>query len=71
MNLFRSEEHAARWVDMRGYEGGETIRVRQVCDLAQAFYDNRLDPGWRPRTLDETQATLDSVGLTDPFWQYA
>ena len=70
MNLFRSEEHLTRWLDARGYAGGETIGVAQLGELAHAFYANRLAPDWRPRTLEETQAILDSVGLTGPFWKY-
>jgi hypothetical protein len=71
MNLFRSEEHVGRWLETRGHDGGETIGVGQLCDLARAFYGNRLAPDWRPRTLEETQGILDSVGLTGPFWRYA
>jgi hypothetical protein len=70
MNLFRSEEHAARWLEMRRYEGGQTIGVGQLSELAAAFYKDRLAPDWRPRTLAATQAILDSVGLRGPFWQY-
>jgi hypothetical protein len=70
MNLFRSEEHARRWLEQRGYDGGETIGIEQLADLAYAFYGNRLAPDWRPRTRDETQAIVDSVGLTGPFWRY-
>ena len=70
MNLFRSEEHVARWLEAGGYDGGETIGVGQLADLAHAFYANRLAPDWRPRTLEETQSILDSVGLTGSFWRY-
>ena len=70
MNLFRSEEHVARWLEMRGYDDGETIDLGQLADLAFAFYGNRLAPDWRPRPLEETQRILDSVGLTGPFWRY-
>jgi hypothetical protein len=44
MNLFRSEEHARRWLELRGYDDGETIGVGQLCDLAYGFYGNRLAP---------------------------
>jgi hypothetical protein len=71
MNLFRSEEHAERWLEMRGYDGGETFGVAQLTDLAHAFYGNRLAPDWRPRTQEETQDILESIGLTGPFWQYS
>jgi hypothetical protein len=70
MNLFRSGEHVTRWLETRGYDGGEIIGVAQLCDLAHAFYENRLVPDWRPRTLEETQSILDAVGLTGPFWRY-
>ena len=70
MNLFRSEEHVIGWLEMRGYAGGEVIGAAKVCDLADAWWSNRLAPDWRPRTRDEAQAILDSLGLTGPFWRY-
>jgi hypothetical protein len=70
MNLFRSEEHLARWCEQRGYEGWETMSAGTLCDLAYAWWSNRLAPDWRPRPRDEAQAILDSLGLTGPFWRY-
>jgi hypothetical protein len=67
MNLFRSEEHIARW--LAGRPGGATIPVTQLSALAHAWWGNRLAPDWRPRTRDESQAILDSVGLTGDFWR--
>ncbi len=67
MNLFRSEEHAARWVGER--EPGATIPAQTVCDLAHAWWDTRLCPDWRPRSRDQNQAILDRLGLAGPFWQ--
>jgi hypothetical protein len=66
MNLFRSEEHIARWLGRR--EPGATIPAQKLCDLAHAWWDTRLDKEWRPRTRDENQAILDRISLTDPFW---
>jgi hypothetical protein len=40
----------------------------QLHELARRWYGDRLDPGWRPRTVQQSQAILDSVGLTGPFW---
>ena len=40
-----------------------------MCDLAQAWWGNRLAPDWAPRTRDESQAILDDVALTGPFWR--
>jgi hypothetical protein len=66
MNLFRSEEHLARWLE--GRPAGATTPAQQLCDLAFAWWDTRLQPDWRPRTRDENQAILDGVGLTGAFW---
>ena len=66
MNLFRSEEHIARWLGTRA--PGMTIPAQLACDLAHAWWDTRLQPDWRPRTRDENQAILDGLGLTGTFW---
>jgi len=67
MNLFRSEEHLARW--LAGRQPGATIPVQTLCDLAHAWWGTRLDPDWRPRSRDENQAILDRLGLTGAFWR--
>ncbi len=41
----------------------------ELCDLAHAWWSDRLAPDWRPHTRDENQAILDRLGLTDSFWQ--
>jgi hypothetical protein len=66
MNLFRSEEHIARWLDTR--PPGATIPAQTLCDLAHAWWDTRLSPHWQPRSRDENQAILDRLGLAGPFW---
>ena len=60
MRLFRSEEEVT---------AGEVVDLATLAELARRWYGNRLDPGWRPRTLAESQAILDSVGLTGEFWR--
>jgi hypothetical protein len=67
MNFFRSEEHLERW--LAGRLPGATMGVGKLCELAHAWYADRLNPGWRPRTLEQNQAILDSVGLTGRFWR--
>jgi hypothetical protein len=67
MNLFRSEEHVARWLGDR--TAGATITVGRLSELAHAWWHDRLAPDWRPHTRDENQAILDRLGLTSPFWQ--
>ena len=67
MNLFRSEEHVDRWLDRR--DRGATLTVSQLCELAHAWWGDRLSPDWRPHTRDQNQSILDRLGLVGPFWQ--
>ena len=60
MRLFRSEEQLP--------ESGAAMPVEQLWRLARAWYGDRLASDWRPRTRDESQAVLESVGLTGDFW---
>ena len=66
MNLFRSEEHILSWLD--GRDPGETITVSKLGALAHAWWEDRLDPGWRPHSPAQNQAILERIGLTGPFW---
>jgi hypothetical protein len=67
MNLFRSEEHVQRW--LAGRAPGATIPVTTLAKLAVAWWSSRLSPDWLPRTPAESQAILDGLGLTGPFWR--
>lgn len=67
MNLFRSEEHIARWLG--GRQPGATISVARLSELGHAWYADRLDPAWRPHTREQNQAILARLGLTGDFWQ--
>jgi hypothetical protein len=58
-----------RWLADRRWEGGVTLTAVEANDLAQAWWSTRLDPAWRPRTVDESQAILDGLGLRGEFWQ--
>jgi hypothetical protein len=69
MNLFRSEEHVRRWLG--GREPGATITVAKLCELAHAWWSDRLPPDWRPHTREQNAAILERLGLTGPFWQLA
>ena len=68
MVYLRSEEHLARWLDAKGREPGATITAPQMNELARVWWRTRLDAGWRPRTVEESQAILDGLGLTGDFW---
>jgi hypothetical protein len=67
MNLFRSEEHIARWLG--GRDGGATIGAAKLSELAHAWWADRLAPDWRPRPREQNQAILDDLGLAGEFWR--
>jgi hypothetical protein len=67
MNLFRSEEHVARW--LAGRQPGETIPVVTLSELAHAWWNDRLAPGWRPHTREQNAAILERLGLAGEFWR--
>jgi hypothetical protein len=64
MLLFRSEEEI-------GEPRGGVMTTAQLDDLARRWYGDRLDPEWRPRTVQQSQAILGSVGLKGAFWRLA
>jgi hypothetical protein len=68
MVFLRSEEHLSRWLDANGWEPGATLTAPKLNELAREWWWTRLDPGWRPRLRDESQAILDGLGLTGEFW---
>lgn len=67
MLLLRSEDHVTRWLD--GRPPGRTTSAQLLCDLAHAWWGDRLADGWQPRSREASQAILDRLGLTDPFWR--
>jgi hypothetical protein len=69
MLLFRSEEAARDWSAARGRPLGAVLGLEALMALARRWYGDRLDPGWRPRTLEGSQQALADVGLTGPFWR--
>ena len=71
MQLFRSEEDVHAWSQRTGVAVGAVFEPSQLWDLARRWYDDRLRPDWRRRTVGERQAILDEVGLTGVFWRIA
>ena len=61
MRLFRSEEEAP--------EEGAIVPIPRLRAMAADWYGDRLDPDWRPRTRDESQAIFERHGLTGEFWK--
>ena len=60
MRLFRSGEEPGT---------GATVDLDTLNRLAQRWYGDRLDPAWRPRTKQQSQAILTEIGLVGDFWQ--
>jgi hypothetical protein len=58
-----------RWLGANGWQPGATLDAAQMNAFARAWWWTRLDPGWRPRTLEESQAILTSAGLVGDFWE--
>jgi hypothetical protein len=69
MNLFRSEEHVDRW--LAGRPAGASMSVGRLCDLAHAWWRDRLAADWLPHTREQNQAILEALSLTGPFWRLA
>jgi hypothetical protein len=69
MSLFRSEEHVDQWLRNTGNVKGAVVPLAQVWELAKAWYADPRDPAWRPRTRDESQMVINSVGLRAKFWE--
>lgn len=69
MNLFRSEEHIARWLG--GREPGATISAAKLSELAHAWWGDRISQDWVPHPREQNQAILERLGLTGEFWQLA
>ena len=65
MNLFRSEEHIERWLG--GRPAGVTLPGARLSELAQAWWGDRLDPGWRPHSVQQNQEILERLSLTGDF----
>jgi hypothetical protein len=69
MLLFRSEEEVRAWCAGRGREVGAILGLGDLMVLARRWYGDRLDPGWRPRTLEASQRVLARAGLAGDFWR--
>jgi hypothetical protein len=68
MLIFRSEDHIDEWCTFRELPRGGTMSPEQCWQLARAWYSEKLSPDWRRKTLEESEAMLAGIGLTEPFW---
>lgn len=58
-----------RWLDANGWKPGASLPAPTLNELARRWWWTRLEPNWRPRSADESQAILDGLGLTGEFWR--
>jgi hypothetical protein len=68
MLFFRSEEHLDRWLSRQGGERGAVLTLPDTWRLSKAWYPDRRRREWAPRTVEESQRVLESVGLRGTFW---
>lgn len=69
MLLFRSEVHVDHWCSSWGQPRGALLTLEQAWGLASGWYsDDRRDPMWRRKTLDEIEPLFAELGLTSEFW---
>jgi hypothetical protein len=65
MLLFRAEGH----VERSGKVRGASMTPAQMWQLADIWYQDRADPGWRRKTVEEVEAVFAEIGLSDDFWR--
>ncbi|GII89903.1 alkylmercury lyase family protein [Sinosporangium siamense] len=68
IRLFCSTEHLKLWASQTDTPVGQAIPATTLWQLAQPWYGDRLNSGYRPRPLAESQALLTECGLTGDFW---
>ena len=73
MNLFRSEEHARRWVEFRLESEEGFISLSELAgffgtESRQHMLDADYLSTWYPRRGAERLAYLERIGKTSPFW---
>ncbi len=66
--IFCSPEHVDAWLAATGYERGYVMNLMTLWNLAQHWYDGRMDSGYVRREPDQAKAYFRAVGLTGPFW---
>ena len=69
MLLFRSEAHVDRWCTIENVARGDILTLEQLWLLAKLWYHNRLDLDYAGRTVDESHAIFEQVGLVSAFWR--
>jgi hypothetical protein len=69
MRLFRSAGEVDNWSRRTGHPVGAVLELDRLAQLAAAWYGDRSDPDWRPRSRGQSQAIFDGVGVNGEFWR--
>jgi hypothetical protein len=48
---------------------GAIMPASNLWYLSQRWFEGRLSPDWKPRSLQQSQQLLDDAGFTGPFWK--
>ncbi|MET9342753.1 organomercurial lyase [Nonomuraea sp. NPDC003804] len=69
IRTFCSPDHLADWAGRTRRPIGQAVPVRALWALAQPWYGDRLDPGYRPRPIAASQRLLSEHGFDGDFWR--
>jgi hypothetical protein len=50
---------------------GEVIPASTLWTLSRSWFDGRLSPDWKARSIDQSQQLLTEAGLIGAFWTLA
>jgi len=69
MLFFRSEEDLNEWLVAQKARRGAVLSIPQLWELSQRWYQDRMSPKYRGRTIEQAQKIFEGLGLTSKFWQ--
>jgi hypothetical protein len=49
---------------------GETLTFEQVWELSKLWYQDRLMPEFKGRSITEAHRIFEKLGLTTDFWRF-
>jgi hypothetical protein len=69
MLFFRSEEDLNEWLVAQKAPRGAVLSIPHLWELSQRWYQDRMSPEYRGRTIEQAQKIFAELGLTSEFWQ--
>ena len=68
--LFRSKDHAETWRGQMHMPLGDLLTFEQVWELSKLWYQDRLLPEFKGRSIPEVHQIFEKLGLTTDFWRF-